>query len=77
MKNVVSDEEVGQQILRVFRRNKVTANGMLRRPDFFAVRDGDFQRHVHGFPFDSAWRGRVISSSVPRLRSVPTTIRPS
>ena len=47
MKNTLSDEEAGRQILGVFMRNKVPANGVLRRIDFFAVRDGDFQRGMN------------------------------
>jgi len=47
MKNTLSDEEMGRQILSIFRRNKVPANGILRRIDFFAVRDGDFQRGMN------------------------------
>ena len=47
MKNTLSDEEVGRQILGIFMRNKITANGVLRRTDFFAVRDGDFQRGMN------------------------------
>jgi hypothetical protein len=47
MKNALSDEELSRQILAVFMRNKVAANGVLRRIDFFAVRDGDFQRGMN------------------------------
>jgi len=43
----LSDEEISRQILGVFMRNKVTTNGMLRRPDFFTIRDGDFQRGMN------------------------------
>ena len=43
----LSDEEVGRQILSVFMRNKIAANGILRRPDFYSVRDGDFQRGMN------------------------------
>jgi hypothetical protein len=39
-----SDDEVGIQILSIFARHKVRANGVLRRNDFFDVRDGDFRR---------------------------------
>ena len=46
MVNVLSDEEVGRQILDVFRFNKIPANGVLRRMSFFHVRDGDFQRGI-------------------------------
>ena len=47
MAGVLSDEEVGRQILDVFSRNKTPANGVLRRIDFFDVRDGDFQRGIN------------------------------
>ena len=47
MENTLSDEDAGRQILGVFMRNKVPANGVLRRIDFFAVRDGDFQRGIN------------------------------
>ena len=39
-----ADYEIGNQILSIFVRNKVCANGTLRRNHFFDVRDGDFQR---------------------------------
>jgi hypothetical protein len=47
MMNVLTDEEVGRQILGVFLRKKTPANGILRRIDFFDVRDGDFQRGIN------------------------------
>ena len=47
MTGALSDEEVGRQILGVFMRNKTPANGVLRRIDFFDVRDGDFQRGIN------------------------------
>ena len=46
MTNRLSDREVGLQILSVFKRNKTGPNGVLRRNDFFEVRDGDFQRGI-------------------------------
>jgi len=46
MRNRLSDKEVGLQILDVFKRNKTAPNGVLRRNDFFEVRDGDFQRGI-------------------------------
>jgi len=42
----LSDEEVGRQVLDIFRRNKVQPSGSLRRIHFFDVRDGDFQRGI-------------------------------
>jgi hypothetical protein len=47
MVDVISDEELGRQILDVFMRNKTPANGILRRTSFFRVRDGDFQRGIN------------------------------
>jgi len=44
MAYALSDEDVGRQILGIFMRHKVPANGILRRNSFFDVRDGDFQR---------------------------------
>jgi hypothetical protein len=41
-----SDEEVGRQIIGVFMRYKIAANGILRRNHFIEVRDGDFQRGI-------------------------------
>ena len=47
MVSVVSDEEVGRQILDIFMRNKTPVNGTLRRINFFDIRDGDFQRGIN------------------------------
>ena len=47
MTHALSDEDVGRQILGVFMRHKVPANGMLRRNSFFDVRDGDFMRGIN------------------------------
>jgi len=44
---MVSDEEVGRQILGVFMKHKVRPHGMLRRNYFMEVRDGDFQRGLN------------------------------
>jgi len=44
---VLSDEGVGRQILRVFLRNKIRAGGTLRRNQFIEVRDADFQRGIN------------------------------
>ena len=46
MSHALSDEDVGRQILGIFMRYKVPANGTLRRNSFFDVRDGDFQRGI-------------------------------
>ena len=41
---MVSDEEVGRQILRIFMKHRVSVGGELRRNHFIDVRDADFQR---------------------------------
>jgi hypothetical protein len=46
MSHALSDEDVGRQILGIFIRYKVPANGTLKRSSFFDVRDGDFKRGV-------------------------------
>jgi hypothetical protein len=43
----ITDEDAGRQILNVFVRYQVPASGMLRRNNFFHVRDGDFQRGIN------------------------------
>ena len=43
----ISDEEAGRQILSIFVRYRVPASGVLRRNNFFDVRDGDFQRGIN------------------------------
>lgn len=47
MAHTLSDEDIGRQILSIFMRNKIPANGTLRRSSFFDVRDGDFQRGIN------------------------------
>jgi hypothetical protein len=42
-----SDEDVSRQILDVFMRYRVPANGTLQRNYFFDIRDGDFQRGIN------------------------------
>lgn len=44
---MVSDEEVGRQILGIFMRYKIRPPGTLRRNNFMEVRDGDFQRGLN------------------------------
>jgi hypothetical protein len=39
-------ENAARQILAVFARYKVTIGGVLRRHQFFEVRDSDFQRGI-------------------------------
>lgn len=46
MAHPLSDEDVSRQILGIFMRYKVPANGTLKRNSFFDVRDGDFQRGI-------------------------------
>jgi hypothetical protein len=47
MAHALSDEEIGRQILGIFMRYNVAANGTLPRNSFFDVRDGDFQRGIN------------------------------
>ncbi len=42
--NAISDEDAGQQIMRVFHQNGVRPGGRLRRNNFQEVRDAHFQR---------------------------------
>src|SRR5829696_8425683 len=44
----MDDEYAARQILAVFARYKVTVAGVLRRHQFFEVRDSDFQRGIDG-----------------------------
>ena len=44
---MVSDEEVGRQILNIFMKHRVLAGGVLRRNHFIDVRDADFQRGLN------------------------------
>ncbi len=46
MASPLSDEDAGRQVLDVFARNKIPPSGVLRRNNFFDVRDGDFQRGI-------------------------------
>ena len=41
-----SDDNAARQILSVFAKYKVTVAGVLRRHQFFEVRDSDFQRGI-------------------------------
>src|SRR5882672_7863432 len=41
-----SDDHAAWQILSVFAKYKITVGGVLRRHQFFEVRDGDFQRGI-------------------------------
>jgi len=42
----IDDEYAARQILAVFARYKVAVAGVLRRHQFFEVRDSDFQRGI-------------------------------
>ena len=48
MKVPQADDYAARQILAVFARYKVTVAGVLRRHQFFEVRDSDFQRGIDG-----------------------------
>ena len=41
-----SDDHAARQILLVFAKYKVPVGGVLKRHQFFEVRDGDFQRGI-------------------------------
>jgi hypothetical protein len=41
-----SDDHAARQILTVFAKYKVPVGGVLKRHQFFEVRDGDFQRGI-------------------------------
>jgi len=43
----LSDDEASRQILGIFVRHRVPANGTLKRIHFFDVRDSDFQRGIN------------------------------
>ena len=47
MRPLLSDEDVGRQILGIFKRHRVPAGAMLQRNNFFDVRDSDFQRGIN------------------------------
>jgi hypothetical protein len=42
-----SDEDIGRQILGIFTRYGIHADGTLQRNYFTDVRDGDFQRGIN------------------------------
>jgi hypothetical protein len=44
----IDGDYAARQILAVFARYKVTVAGVLRRHQFFEVRDSDFQRGIDG-----------------------------
>ena len=51
---MVSDDEVGRQILGIFMKHRVAAGGVLRRNHFIDVRDADFQRGLNK-AVDNRW----------------------
>ena len=51
---MVSDDEVGRQILGIFMKHRVLAGGVLRRNHFIDVRDADFQRGLNK-AVDNQW----------------------
>ena len=44
---MLSDEDVGRQILGIFMKHKIRPSGVLRRNNFIEVRDADFQRGLN------------------------------
>ena len=51
---MLSDDEVGRQILSIFMKHRVVAGGVLRRNHFIDVRDADFQRGLNK-AIDNHW----------------------
>src|SRR3954451_8759612 len=52
-----ADDHAALQILSVFAKYKVTVGGVLRRHQFFEVRDSDFQRGIDA-AVSKGWIGR-------------------
>jgi hypothetical protein len=44
---MLTDEQIGRQILGIFMQHKIRPNGFLRRNNFIEVRDADFQRGLN------------------------------
>ncbi len=47
MTQMLSDDDVGRQILDVFMQHRIPVSGTLPRNYFFPVRDADFQRGLN------------------------------
>ena len=68
MASPLSDEDAGRQVLDVFARNKIPPSGVLRRNNFFDVRDGDFQRGIDRAVFNK-W---IVRHARDRYRYILT-----
>jgi hypothetical protein len=62
------DEYAARQILAVFARYKVSVAGILRRHQFFEVRDSDFQRGIDA----AVARGWILRHERDRYRYILT-----
>lgn len=65
----IDGEHAARQILAVFARYKVTVAGVLRRHQFFEVRDSDFQRGIDG----AVAKGWIQRHERDRYRYILTT----
>src|SRR6478735_8229763 len=65
----IDGEYAARQILAVFARYKVTVAGVLRRHQFFEVRDSDFQRGIDG----AVAKGWIQRHERDRYRYILTT----
>jgi hypothetical protein len=65
----IDDELAARNILAVFARYKVTVAGVLRRHQFFEVRDSDFQRGIDA----AVARGWIARHERDRYRYILTT----
>lgn len=65
----IDDGHAARQILAVFARYKVTVGGILRRHQFFEVRDSDFQRGIDG----AVTNGWIQRHQRDRYRYILTT----
>jgi hypothetical protein len=65
----IDDDNAARQILAVFARYKVTVAGVLRRHQFFEVRDSDFQRGID----EAVAKGWIQRHERDRYRYILTT----
>jgi hypothetical protein len=64
----IDDDYAALQILAVFARYKITVGGILRRHQFFEVRDSDFQRGIDG----AVAKGWIVRHERDRYRYILT-----
>src|SRR5436190_23768308 len=65
----IDGDYAARQILAVFARYRVTVEGVLRRHQFFEVRDSDFQRGIDG----AVAKGWIQRHERDRYRYILTT----